>query len=82
MEMKIVISKPCPIKRVPHPELQKGELFIGNLALDDYFEEGWMTKRTGLTAYNQNGKAITTGGIFPVFIQEKEFTEAGGVVEE
>lgn len=76
-----------------HPELQEGEVFLGNFSFcegdeEKYFvdpghynEVGWMTKRMGLIAYNTKGEMLPNT-MHPVFVRRWELERAGINVDE
>ena len=57
-----------------HPELEDGEIFIGNVSEQFYHHNiGWKTKRMGNVTYTVDGKIIkSVYSMVPVFIQKKE----------
>jgi len=57
-----------------HPELRKGEVFLGN-SIRHGAECGWKTRRVGIVAYKTNGEVYTEGR--PMFAQIQELVEAG-----
>lgn len=74
------------LKRTQHPELQEGEIFIGNYsfygrAQREWDEMRWKTKRKGTVAYDKDGEPLSESTsrseIYPVFAQESELIEAG-----
>lgn len=36
------------MKGKKHPEIQEGEVFLGNLSNNDYYDVIWKTKRRGV----------------------------------
>jgi hypothetical protein len=61
-----------------HPELEDGEVWIGNILRSDFHLIGWTTKRLGKIAYLTNGKPIPKSqGFGPVFVTSEEIEAAG-----
>ena len=54
-----------------HPEIEEGEIFLGNSTEEDYQKIGWKTKRKANIAFDRSGNTII--GLFPVFIQKREY---------
>lgn len=69
--------------RYVHPELEEGEVFLGNHTVPEFELIGWKTKRLGNVAYGIDGKSlgpiITTAGkrLYPVFAQRAELKAEG-----
>ena len=63
-----------------HPELQEGEVFVGNFTRRKFEQSTWKSKRLGEVAYRKDGTVVPEQGnyLFPMFIsrQEKEEAEA------
>ena len=60
-----------------HPELQVGEVFIGNL-YDDVFQDAtWKTKRKGNITHDAEGKPFSITNFSPVFVHRAEMEEEG-----
>jgi hypothetical protein len=56
-----------------HPELQEGEVFIGNgFGLYDLDRINYKTKRMGDVAYDKDGNPLTIVGYKPYFAQRSE----------
>lgn len=66
-----------------HPELQKGEVFLGNFTLENYALVGWKTKRLGVVAYDRQDRELDQTNMpdewqmFPVFAQRAELQAEG-----
>ena len=61
-----------------HPELQEGEVFIGNVKTAIVNDSCWTVKRLGNVAYDINGIPITTErDFFPMFVNRQEMERAG-----
>jgi hypothetical protein len=59
-----------------HPEMEKGEMLLTNIAKNDPYEYkriGWSTKRKGQKAYDIGGAVVPF--LEPVFVQRKEYEE-------
>jgi len=59
-----------------HPELKRGEVFIGNFDVSSFKLCNWKTKRTGEQAYDEEHRP-TCDDRFPVFIQRSEIEATG-----
>ena len=63
-----------------HPELQEGEVFLGNFREGGFSGIAWRTKRMGLLVYGEDGKSLGYVGqraqLRPVFVQKLELDEA------
>lgn len=58
-----------PLK-IAHPELRKGELFLGNMCKEEFCRTKWKSKRCGKVAYDNEETVIEC--LFPVFILKEE----------
>jgi len=58
-----------------HPELKKGEIWLGNYYLEKTKAIGWESKRVGSVAYKMNGETVYY--LVPVFVQRMELHRAG-----
>jgi|GEM_PF-3678683 len=60
-----------------HPELQEGEIFLGNFYQGDasFDHIKWKTKRAGSEAYTKDGESLLDYS--PVFVQRSEVEKAG-----
>ena len=62
-----------------HPEIEAGEVFLGNYGDSTYEEISWETKRQGNTAYSLDGRRLDGDFqkfLFPVFVQKNEIESA------
>ncbi len=68
-----------------HPELEAGEVLLGNFEEQNFPKVPWRTKRRGKVAYDAStGKPIADEygiGSFPVFVQGTELENAGVKIE-
>jgi len=66
-----------------HPELQEGEVFIGNVTTEVFNGSWWIDKRLGNVAYDINGISIMKGrDFFPMFVNRQEIEKAGVYPDE
>lgn len=71
-----------------HPEIMKGEIFIGNRCKSEYEKLPYSKKRLGLVAIDpETGKSlqqdyfVEENVIFPVFVNKKEYDDYYGNTE-
>ncbi len=70
------IKEKLNVKVMRHPEIREGEIFLTNSTVKEYEKVGWKTKRMGYIALDVNGNIIdSTSGLFPVFLQKKEYDD-------
>lgn len=55
----------------PHPELQQGEVWIGNMTEKIFQQKKYKSKRKGEVAYDSSGNKIEGDEYFPVFVLKK-----------
>ena len=66
-----------PNKDWEHPELQVGEVFLGNIRKDLFPDLTWKTKRQGDILYNAEEESFLATDFLPVFVQRAEMVEEG-----
>ena len=66
-----------PNKDWEHPELQQGEVFLGNIRKDLFEDRTWKTRRQGNITYDAVGKSFLATDFLPVFVQRAEMEEEG-----
>lgn len=60
-----------------HPELQEGEVFLGNFIYGNFLKISYKTKRLGRMTYDRHGKPLTESSVYPVFAQRDELKAEG-----
>jgi hypothetical protein len=65
-----------PATQAAHPEILRGEVFVGNFTNREFAECRWKSKRRGNVAYRPDGSPASTR-LRPVFVAEMEVVAAG-----
>jgi hypothetical protein len=60
-----------------HPEIRKGEVYMGNVTQDAFKHRPWKTKRLGKQPIDVHGNPIPVKTLFPLFVNSSELTDAG-----
>ena len=75
------LGKTIKLRNQNHPERLEGEVFLGNVSGEDFWEYQLETKRMGVQAFDIHGNCLSPDH-YPVFAKRKELEEKGYILVE